>query len=149
MQTSDVANIIKKFPALSKRFVGVFPIDKLPSYLDQKSCLIFNMDPSHKAGSHWVALLRAFDNNYEVFNSLGTNFPEIEPYLKFADASYEYNLNAFQMPTTSSCGLYTIFFLVHRMYNIDMTFRLLLSDVFATNKKQNEKIVLNFFKDFV
>lgn len=149
MQTSDILNVMKNFPAVENCFSGCFPIDKIPRNIAQRSCLIFNLDPSHKTGSHWIALVRRFDNDYEIFNSLGTNFNEIQPFLKFPNAEYEFNIHAFQMSRTSTCGLYAIFFLVHRMMNIDLFFQDLLCDIFTINKSRNEKIVLEFFDEFV
>lgn len=149
MQTSDIVNVVKKFPAVEKCFLGCVAIDRIPGTMAERSCLIFNLDQAHLQGSHWVTLIHNSDNNYEVFDSLGTKFPVIQPYLKFPSAQYEYNTNAFQLSKSSTCGFYAIYFLVNRMMNIDMSYRDLLSDIFEINKSANEKLVLEFFNEFV
>lgn len=149
MQTSDIVKVVHKFPAVANCFLGCFAIDKIPDKMPERSCIVFNKDASHLTGSHWLTLVHNSDNNYEIFDSLGTKFQELHPYLKFPNAEFEYNTNAFQLSRTSTCGFYAIYFLVNRMMNIDMDYRTLLSDIFEVNKSENEKLVLEFFNDFV
>jgi len=75
MQTSDILNVIERFPLVKERFVGVFPLDLIPNKMDEMTCLIFNLSKSGERGTHWSALLRNYNdkNNgsvshvYEIF----------------------------------------------------------------------------------
>ena len=149
MQTSDIVNVVKKFPLIEEHFVGVFPLDKIPSSIENKSCLIFNKDTSDSGGSHWLCLIRTFNNNYEIFDSLGCQLSVIKPHLKFKKAVYFYNTNAFQELTSSTCGLFALYYLIHRMMNLQLSYRDLLSEIFCENKQKNENEVMDFFMYFV
>jgi hypothetical protein len=146
MQSSSFQVLVDKlFPFLKQYFVGVFPLNKIPKRIKQKSCLIFNMDKAGQSGSHWVALVRTFGNAYEIFDSLGTKFDEIRPHLKFVNATYNYNSGAFQAQGSHSCGLFALYFIVHRSFNYDESFQDILINTFSTDKSENEAAVLNFF----
>lgn len=149
MQTSDILNVIDKFPIIKERFLGCVPLDKIPKSMGKKTCLIFNRDTSDSSGSHWLCLIRSSDNNYEIFDSLGCDFPPLKPFLNFKNAIYFFNSYAFQDPSSSSCGFFSLYYLVHRMMNLDCTFNELLAEIFEANKKTNEKEVMDFFLYFV
>lgn len=148
MQASDIYNVIDKFPAIKDHFIGVFAIDTIPKSMCKKTCLIFNKDKSDSEGSHWLCLVRTFKNNYEIFDSLGTDFHEIKPFLHFKNAVYHFNAYDFQDIRSSSCGFFSLFFLIHRMMNLDCTYFELLSEIFDVNKTTNENEVLSFFSYF-
>lgn len=148
MQTSDIQNIISRFPIIKERFIGVFPIDLIPKSLAPKSALIFNRDTSEMNGSHWICLVRGFENDYQIFDSLSTKFDEIYPYFKFRKAVYYFNSNAFQESNSNTCGLFSCYFLIHRLMNLEVSYNELLSEIFVENKSENEKEVLDFFSYF-
>jgi hypothetical protein len=153
MQTSDIINVIKKFPIISERFLGCFPLDKLPRKMNEQTCLIFNRDKSDSSGSHWICIIHRFNNDFEIFDSLGCNFPAIQPFLHFKKKDsknpvYFFNSYSFQDTSSSACGLFALYFLIHRMMNLDMTYNELLSEVFVENKIENEQAVIDFFLYF-
>ena len=72
MNTAQVAYALEHDPKTSKKFCGVFPIDKLPQTIDRYPCgLIVNTDPSTKPGMHWVAVFLTSPQNGEWFDSYG------------------------------------------------------------------------------
>ena len=156
MQTSDILNVIERFPLVKERFVGVFPCDLIPSKMDEMTCLIFNLSKSGERGTHWSALIRNYNDKsdgskrhiYEIFDPLSTNFYAIHPYLKFKKPTYYFNSQAFQDPESSVCGLMSLYFLISRMHNIFEDYNTLLSEIFETSKKKNTKLVIDFFDDF-
>lgn len=148
MQSPEFSIFIDKFPCLKQHFAGVFPINQIPRTLLHRSFLIFNKDPHYLKGSHWIALVRLDGTNYQIFDSLGCDFDYLEKYLKFKNAKYTYNTQAFQSENTNTCGLYCLYWLVHRMMSISLSFNELLSEIFEINSSENEKKVLSFWNDF-
>lgn len=148
MQTSDLVTVFDQFPRIRPYFKGVFPLDKIPVELEERNCVVFNRDTSVSPGSHWIALVRTFKNNYEIFDSLSTNFLEIKPYLNFENPIFHFNLGAFQESTSSTCGLFAAYFCIHRLECLDASYSELLEEIFVTNKSENEKKVLEFFTYF-
>lgn len=156
MQTSDIYNVIDRFPLVKERFVGVFPCDLIPPKMDEMTCLIYNLSKSGERGTHWAALIRNYNHKsdgqtkhvFELFDSLSCNFYAIHPYLKFKKATYYFNSQAFQDPESSVCGLMSLYFIISRMHNIFEDYNTLLSEIFETSKKANSKLVIDFFNDF-
>jgi hypothetical protein len=156
MQTSDILNVIERFPLVKERFVGVFPCDLIPSKMDEMTCLIYNLSKSGEKGTHWNALIRNYNNKsdgstkhvYEIFDPLSTNFYVIQPYLKFKNATYYFNSQKFQDPESSVCGFMSLYFIISRMHNIYEDYNTLLSEIFEPSCKANTKVVLDFFDDF-
>ena len=148
MQTSDILNVIERFPLVKERFVGVFPCDLIPSKMDEMTCLIFNLSKSGEKGTHWSALIRNYNDKsdgskrhiYEIFDPLSTNFYAIHPYLKFKKPTYYFNSQAFQDPESSVCGLMSLYFLISRMHNIFEDYNTLLSEIFETSKKKTPNL---------
>ena len=61
----------------------------------------------------------------------------------------EYNESAFQKETTESCGLFVLYFLFERLFNLDLTFDKLLEDIFEKNLDKNEKKVIEFCENIL
>lgn len=144
MQSNDFDIFIEKVPCVKERFLGVFALDKIPKQMACKTALIFNTDFSHEKGSHWCSLVRSFGNDYEIFDSLGSHFNKVKTNLKFKNAIYFSNGDAYQLPYSDTCGLFAITFVIERLMNIDIPFDDFLNDIFVTNKEKNE----NFVKEF-
>lgn len=148
MMSSELVAHMKKVPCVDKHFIGVFPLDMIPKNIPIRSCLIFNMDTSSETGSHWVSLVRPEKNVVEIMDSLGTRFELIKPFLKFPKSTeYQYNTSAFQLSSSSTCGLFCIYFLIERCLNFDFEFNELLPDLFETDLEINEKKVKSFVQE--
>jgi len=153
MQNSDIYNVIERFPLVKERFLGVFPIDQIPSKMDTMTCLIFNLSKSNEMGTHWNALIRNYNDKsdgqlkhvYEIFDPLSTKFSNIHPYLRFKKATYYFNSQAFQDPASSICGLMSLYFIISRLHNIYEDYNVLLSEIFEVSQKENTKVVIDFF----
>lgn len=63
-----------------KRFVGVFPSDKIPK-LKKNHMIIANLDTSIEPGSHWVGIVKDKKNITWVYDSYGRNIHKILPKL--------------------------------------------------------------------
>lgn len=147
MQTSDFNVFVDKFPFLKDHFLGVFALNTIPTRMKAKSCLIFNLDKSNEEGSHWLALIHTKKNYYELFDSLGVKIEQIRPFLKFSKPILLYNTGVFQSSSTSTCGLYSLYYIVHRMMNINEDYEEMLQEMFSINIIENEQKVFSFFKN--
>ena len=89
----------------------------------------------------------------EVFDSLGgdeTKLNILKKYIQLRGIkSIEYNESAFQKETTASCGLFVLYFLFERLFNLDLTFDELLEDIFENNIDENEKKVTEFCQNIL
>lgn len=115
---------LKRIFSANADFVGVFPSDQIP--LIQPSfivkCLIINLDPSNKPGSHWVALSyhrnKLGRNEMEYFDSYG--FP---PYLTIPirgkNWHLSYNRTRFQKEKSVVCGQHCVHFVDKRLAGVD------------------------------
>jgi hypothetical protein len=135
-----------KVPVLAKHWKGVKAIDKIPRNLPVRHFLIVNLSPSSHPGTHWIVLFRSHSRSLELFNSLGfSTTNEIKPYLKFDfNTELSYNHTPVQTSTSSSCGLYCIYFAIHRLLDLDLPFEEFLEEIFSTNKMENESKVARF-----
>ena len=60
------------FPDTQQAFIGVFPIDKLPSSIPRYPCfLVVNTQAHNLPGEHWLSIFISKQRKGEVFNSLG------------------------------------------------------------------------------
>ena len=84
----------------------------------------------------------------EFFDSLGVSESKINNlklYCKFKGIKkIEYNETSFQSDNSESCGLFVLFFIFQRMFNLDLTFDEILEEIFEINKNVNEETVVNF-----
>lgn len=144
--TNDFKTYFSKIPLLAKHWKGVKAIDKIPHTIPIRHFIIVNLSPSSHPGSHWIVLFRSHSKSLEVFNSLGfSNLNDVRPYLKFNfSTELTYNNTAVQMSTSSSCGLYCIYFAIHRLLDLDQPFEEFLDEIFSSDKINNESRVAKF-----
>lgn len=145
MEGTEFINFFAKIPVMLPYFKGVFSIDLMPKNLKNKHFFITNLSPHNLPGTHWIAVL-CLHNNLEIFCSLGNTWDLIFPHLKFKKKfTIYYNETAFQSETSTKCGKYVIYFLIERHFNINMSLRDLLEDLFVTDDlNKNDAIVDNF-----
>ena len=67
LTTEDLNNFLRN----RKDFGGVFASDSLPLSFEKPKNFIINLDPSYKAGSHWVAVKFDLNGKACFFNSFG------------------------------------------------------------------------------
>ena len=146
MFTSDFKAYFDKLPIISKHFVGVRAIDELAPTLHVRQFIVVNMSPKHHSGSHWVLIFRSHKDTVEIFNSLGfNNLAPLRPYLKFNFKTHlTYNNTPVQLSTSSTCGLYVIYFAIFRLLNLDQSFQDIMDEFFCTDLSVNENKVTKF-----
>jgi hypothetical protein len=159
LNSLDIDNVMNQYEeAYSEfEFMGPFPIDfsapdpykKDGKCLIQEICelrvdeaikqgtkyigIIYNLDPHHKGGSHWVALfinLVKHETNY--FDSYGNSAPNIKGiqvpqqiqtfmrWIKTQDPSMnlQYNGNRWQYQN-SECGMFCLYFIIRMLMGDD------------------------------
>lgn len=148
METSEFKFFFEKIPHLLVHFIGVFPIDKLPTKIKKKQFFVANIDPSYKQGSHWIAFIRLNNCECEIFDSLGVNIKYLQDYFNFTHKlTFIYNSSPVQSFMSKLCGKFVITFLIERMLNQTMEYHDLLENVFCSDFDLNDKIVMQFCKN--
>lgn len=150
MISSDFESFFNHFPNINKNFVGVYSADKMPKSLKINHFFILNTDISSNPGKHWLSVIRTEKKLVEIFDSLGTKIDFINNFFHFRSATkIIYNESIFQESDSSTCGLFCVYFIINRLYNLDLHFDELLSEIFdVVNKSTNEMKVVEFCQDF-
>lgn len=148
MQASELDNIVKKFPSISKNFVGVFSINTIPKFIKKNHFFICNTEPNTEPGQHWFTILKTEAKKFEYFDSLGVTSEKVETFKSIKlfrpHSLIKYNETPFQMSTSLSCGLFVLYFIVQRMHNLDLGFSTFLDEIFETDCEKNENLVKIF-----
>jgi hypothetical protein len=149
MRGSEFYQYFDKIPIVNKQFLKVTSIDEIPREIKEKHFLISNLSPSNELGTHWIALIRSENDTLEIFNSLGmTSIDNLRPYLKLKKkVNVVFNEQVFQSRESTSCGFFCIYFIVHRILNLDMSFEHVLEHIFSADCQINENKVVNFCKN--
>ena len=87
-----------------KKFVGVFPSDKIPKLKKNQMC-IANLDTSDKSGSHWVSFYCNEHSRCYFYDSFGRpvkSFKNLQKRNKLVKESQDYD--AEQEIEESNCG---------------------------------------------
>jgi len=103
-------------------WLGVFSRDTLPDLSRQKApwSLVFNLQTSKEAGSHWVAMCRQQGGRYiEYFDSFGAA-PPVEAVRAKGRVPLMHSSAQLQDVRSSSCGWYCMDFLRERAKGVPM-----------------------------
>lgn len=146
MKGHELRSIIERDPILSHHFQGVFARDTLPSLERHQNFAIVNTQKD--IGEHWQLCIRPESSTIEIFDPLGWK-PEHEKLLKESDilrgvTRVILSETQFQPASSQKCGLYCIYVAHHRIYNLDVPFSNLLSDIFTDNLDANDALVTHF-----
>ena len=92
-------------------FLGIFPADKIPSYIPDFCCFILNTDPSSKSGRHWVCVInrngaKYYFDSYGLSPSIWNNGNRWKQLNNYERSNVEY-----QHDDSDVCGDYCIFIL--------------------------------------
>ena len=149
MQGFELSEFLTNLPNLKKHYRGIFSIDTLPKIIKLRQFLICNTDFSSGNGLHWFCLVRTSKVTVECFDSLGITPSKkaiLENYCHFRGIKeLQFNETPFQSEDSTSCGLFTLYFIIHRMHNLDLSFNELLEEILiADNTEKNELLVRQF-----
>lgn len=152
MQGSEIEEILNHLPSIKNHFVGIFSIDTLPKLLKRRTFLICNTAKHNQLGEHWICICKT-DVKIEIFDSLGINSDRknlLLKYCKFKNAKdFKVNDTQFQLSSSSTCGLFVIYFSIQRFHNLDLSFSTLLGEIFSKNLTSNEDKVKRFCANYI
>jgi len=126
-------------------FYGIVPIDKLPSAVPHYPFfLIVNTHTHNLVGEHWLAVFIGADKKGEVFDSLALPLScMLRQWMNRFTRSWIRNNKQYQHSLTSSCGAFTLYFILHRLRVKNFSGVL---KCFTCKPATNEKIVNDFYK---
>jgi hypothetical protein len=117
MNTGQLLKCVRSDPTLNSQCDGVYPVNRIPTPEGYPVCVIVNLDPHNKPGSHWIAIHIDQEGFGVFFDSYGRR-PEkkqIKSYLQQNCRDWTTSGRAVQSPFSSTCGQYCVYFLYHRV----------------------------------
>jgi len=129
-----------KVPIVNRYFKLVCSLDEIPRSLQVRQFVIVNLSRKIEPGTHWIVIVRSGKQVYEVFNSLGfQNLDILGPHFKLKYRAHVlFNEHKFQLDTSSTCGLFCVYFIVNRVLCYDQCFNHVLQDIFVHDNDVNE-----------
>ena len=120
MNTIELTAAATSHPVLRHHFGGVFASDQLPAKSARNRYYIVNLDPSHKAGSHWVVCFMSDDGNI-YFDSYGFP-PLVAPIKHFMEkrGDFKFNDRLLQCPQSTACGQWCLFFICWKLWGLKL-----------------------------
>lgn len=126
MDSTQLIKIVESLRKLKPYFRGIYACNTLPDRVRQfPSAYVCNTDPIEKKGAHWVAYWFDNVNQCELFDSFGRTPEDYDERLRdFMDRNSAlclYNNIQVQPDSSSTCGLYVLYYLKARARGISMS----------------------------
>jgi hypothetical protein len=143
---------MRRDPVAGPVFLDVYAADTLPQKVPSRRplTLIVNTDNLIGEGKHWIGIFLPKHGPIEFFDSLGRPPGHYNPtflsFLKRVQRFHTYNTKRMQAHDSSVCGIYVLYYLIHRSRGIPMSTITLL---FTRNLDNNDKLVTRWFHDYV
>ena len=96
-----------------KSYLDTFSKDEIPLIESNKS-LIFNLQNSNQAGSHWIGLSRK-DSNIFIFDSFATGYIPKNIYEIYKNLNVITNIYRIQDINSNLCGLFWVLFCLYKV----------------------------------
>lgn len=126
-------------------FYGVCSIDHLPEFIHTRPFLmIVNTHTKNLPGEHWIAVMIDTKRNGEVFDSLALPVSNILiRWLNRFTIKWTTNKLAFQYVLSSTCGIYSLYFILNRLRVKNFN---TFTALFDKNSHVNESLVKVFYR---
>lgn len=120
MYSHEIDQIAKK--CLGSSFIGVYPLDMLPSYLSDNTGFIVNTQSHTLPGEHWLAVFKRYGKIY-AYDPIGIYYPSfLVTYLqKLCPSGVNYNKKTIQQMDTNTCGQHCIEWMIEQVYKENIT----------------------------
>jgi hypothetical protein len=146
MLGSEISQFIKAHDDIRAFFLGVFAIDSIPKSIKKDHICIVNTSKATEPGTHWICVA-SFDNQLQVFDSLGTSSDYIKQTLHFKKfKTFKYNDTPLQSKESVLCGQFCCYYVFCRLLNKDLSFVDLLNSIFTSDVERNEQIIKRFYE---
>jgi hypothetical protein len=123
LTTQEIFKKLRQDHYASKSFIGVFARDQIPTYLKYPCSFVVNTDTSKMDGQHWLSFFYDKNGTATFFDSFGQSpcFYGFEDYLNKSAIQWVHNDRPVQNILTSTCGYYSIYFilLMSRGFNVN------------------------------
>jgi len=144
MNTSQLQKFAMADELLTKRFIGVFPADKLPRKSKKNTALIANTDPSNETGEHWVCFFVDDRHICTYFDSYGNKpKPQFQKFIKSAK-DLTTNNQRLQSSFSTCCGQYCLMYLSLRSRSYSHS---QILNLFDANLEENDEFVVNWVNE--
>ncbi len=90
--------------------------------------------------------IRREEEEFEVFDSLGTTLSYIQNTFQDFRGECVFNQNPIQAKNSLACGEFCLFYVIQRYFNEDLDFEEILEEWFSVNLHDNEIIVKTFLR---
>ena len=104
-----INNLLKN----EESYLNTFSKDEIPLIENNKS-LIFNLQNSNQAGSHWISLSRT-NKNIFIFDSFGIGYIPKNIYNIYKDFNIIINIYRIQDINSNLCGLFCVLFCLYKV----------------------------------
>ena len=90
--------------------------------------------------------MKTDNGEYELFDSLGTTEAYVTQTVPF-QGDCEFNTTPLQEESSSTCGEFCVFYICHRLFNLDLDYVTFLNDFFSDTCSENETRIATFLND--
>lgn len=153
MQSTELSEIINNISSIKDFFKGIYSIDNVPKRLKKYNFVVINNQTSTERGQHWFCIIKSDLKKYEYFDSLGVTKEKLDLLKSYRIFPYhsivKYNETSVQDFTSSTCGLYVLYFIINRLHNLDLSFTTLINEIFTIDPLKNEDLVKKFALEFL
>ena len=127
-------------------FLGVFPINKLPSHLSNyPTFLIINTQTHNLGGEHWFTIYISRKGIGEIFDSAAKPVDSrVKRWLNRFTRTWTRNTLIYQAPFSSLCGAYAVYYILNRLHYPSM--RSLLSPYINHRKAIDDNFILGYYQ---
>ena len=131
----EICRLLSLQSAVYQNLIGLFHINEIPEKIDYHKFAIIN------DSNHWFVIHRNLLNEIEVFDSLGKNSSASGKVKNHFNSNFATNRTQLQSDNSALCGEFSIYYILQRFYNDDVSFNDFLNQFFSSNKKRNEERV--------
>ena len=146
MKEGDIARYIKQLHLPKDLYLGIFPYKKVPKTLKCNQFVVLHR--YIKKTGHWFCLVKTFDNEVEIFDSVVCPQSVKKFIAQRLQCSVTSNSTRLQGKTSQSCGLFCIYYAFNRIFNLDLLANDFIADFFSATYKENERFLKEFAKDY-
>ena len=125
-------------------FHGVYPIDKLPTFVPHLPILIIVNTHTHNLeGEHWKTIFIDCDKSGEVFDSLALPMSYILiQWMNRFTRKWKTNPRSYQHRLSATCGAFALYFTLNRLYVNSLED---ITNTFSRSPAVNERSILAFY----